>query len=382
VDSADEPDQPLAHANQRTLPAGNRAPRRSARHVPRQRGAADPAGPSTAGIDTPDVAILRQLAAEGRLASTFACATPDERRCLYSAAYSFAYPIVYDVVTRKVELGRGHGSCARSVRHLGDVCVDGFYNDVEATIDYLFAHARQPIGNLEAWVAGRATKAAVDGHRKRRGDRGALQRPRMTAALANGLGHDQWLMDLALSILTWVGVTSTAGADVWPLESWVQRRAMIKGSPEGCTPIVVQREIDQVLDVMRRQPSWYADYVERPLGRKIAPTASPPGDGHAYNQPLRLVNEYELEDIRVADLACAAIEAIRAGLRRGDDPCATVARVLAAVFAAGSGAEEIGRVPGTGSAFEARVSALILDPVGMAGIVDEVLAIIGGNVQQ
>ena len=66
------------------------------------------------------------------------------------------------------------------------------------------------------------------------------------------------------------------------------------------------------------------------------------------SRPLRLVDDHAVDDIRVAHVACAAIETIRSGLRRGDDPTATVVRVLITAFSIGDSGEEIDRLPGGG----------------------------------
>jgi hypothetical protein len=322
-----------------------------------------------------EVIAVRRLAGTGDLAATAAAASEAERRRLYAGAYAVAYPVVFQVVTRKVERRRGHRHCARGLRHLEGTCLDGFHDDVEALIAHLFA-ATTPIDDLEAWLAHWAPRAAVDGHRRRRGARGALQRPRMTRALAERLGHDRWLMDLALQILTWVGVPATAGTALWPLDEWAQRRARTTDDVAGSTAAAVASEIDHVLTAMRRQPAWYADHVERPLGHKTAPVAPPPGDGPADSRPLRPVEPHELDDAHVAGLAWTALEAIAAGLRQGRDPAETVIRVLTTLFLGGSGAETIGRAPGTGPGHHDRVSALLADPGALAVVVDRVLRIV------
>jgi hypothetical protein len=362
VTSGHDPESPLAARGFR--PGGRNSPPAAAR-IPRQRRNAEPR----------EAAVVRRLACTGDLAATLAVANEAERRRLYAGAYAVAYPVVFQVVTRKVEHRRGHRHCARGLRHLDSACLDGFYDDVEALIEHLFA-ATAPIDDLEAWLAYWAPRAAVDGYRRRRGARGALQRPRMTRALAGRLGHDRWLIDLALQILTWVGVPATAGAALWPLDEWAQRRARITGDVRGSTPAAVASEIDQVLAVLRRQPDWYADYVERPLGRKTAPVAPPPGDGPADSRPLRPAEPHELDDAHVAGLAWTALEAITAGLRHGRDPAETVIRVLTTLFLGGSGVEAIGRAPGAGPGHHDRVSALLADPGALAVVVDRVLRIV------
>ena len=320
-----------------------------------------------------DVQALRELARSGGLGAVAGAADDALRRRLFAAAYTVAYPIVFKVVTQKVERRREHGRCMRNPQHLVGPCLDGFYDDVEATIEHLFA-ARTPIDDLEAWLAYWAPKAAVNSYRKRRGSLGALQRPRMTKALAELLGDDRWLKDLALQILTWVGISATAGAEVWPLDEWAQRRAMITGEFQASTPAVVAVEVAHVLELLRQRPDWYAEHVERPLSHKPVPIAATPGDEVAnLRSPAE---QHEIEDRQVTALAWTALEAITEGLRSNRDPTETVIRVLTTLFLGGSGAETISQAPGTGPAHEERVSALLADPAALAGVVDRVLRIV------
>jgi len=327
--------------------------------------------------ESPDVTELRELARRGVLAGRATAASGLERKQLRGAAYAVAYRVVYEAVTRRVEWDRGHGRCAQSIQQLEPACLDRYYDDVESAVEHLLTRAVEPIENLEAWLAHWAPKAAVDGYRRRRGERGALQRPRMTKTLAAGLGHDPWLEDLALGILEWVGVTATAGAGLWPVQSWALRRAQVKGDPSAADPVAVAGEVEQVLAVMRRQPIWYADHVERPLGRKVAPVAAPPGDEAAEPRPLRLVPEHEVDEARLIDLAWTATEAIQILLRRGEDPVDVVTRVLMTVFTGGTGGEELDRTPGSGPSSTEHVSALLADAAGVANIVPRVLHILG-----
>ncbi|MGB2567899.1 hypothetical protein ACPFP2_05530 [Micromonospora citrea] len=275
-----------------------------------------------------------------------------------------------------MERRRGHWACATSIRMLADDCLDRHHDDVEAVVLDLLANARVPIVDVERWLSARLTAATVDGHRRRRGGRGALQRPRVPAWLATELGDDPWLTELAVQILTWVGVPATAGIELWPLDSWVQRREAVTGDPTGGDGRALPREIERVLAAMRRRPRWYADYVERPLGRKHAPVLAVPGDGVADPRPLVPVGSQERDEARLADLASAAVEAISRGLRGGADPYDTVVEVLGAVFGADTGGEEIDRTPGGAAATEERVSVLLADDVAVRRIVDEVLRII------
>lgn len=362
----------------RTLaaPAAARFPRQRARSGDRSEGSArlaDPAPPTA--LEAADVVAIVDLARTGELNATIRRAGDAERRRWYAAAYAIAYPIVFQVITRKLERKRGHVTCARGVRYLGSECVDGFYDDVEALVDHLFA-TTTPIEDLEAWLACCAPRAAVDGHRRRRGQRGALQRPRMTKALAAGLGNDPWLKDLALQILTWVGVPATAGADLWPLDEWAQRRIAVTGDVRGSTTWVVATEVERVLAIMRQRPRWHAEHVDRPLGLKPAPVAAPPGDGVADARPFVATGSEDVDDAHIVGLAGIALEAIAAGLQADRDPAETVITVLTTLFLGGSGAEEIGRAPGTWTPHDERLSALLADPSTLTGVVNRVLSIV------
>lgn len=321
-----------------------------------------------------DRARLRRLAEAGLLGAL----SQEERRRLLPAAYELAYPIVYDVITRRIARNRGHNACSHGLRHMEDSCLDGFHDDLEAVAEHLLA-VTQPITDLEGWLARRAQNAAIDGHRRRRGEQGALQRPRMTKALAEGLG-DPWLCELALKILTWVGLPGGVGVTVWPLDSWARDRADHTGDHRGSTPARVQADIDRVLAVMRRRPDWYERNVERPLGRKTTPVAGSPGERAGEPRPLLVLDAAEAGEARFADLAAVAVEAIRAGLNREEDPTVTVVTVLTTLFLDGSGADEIDRAPGGGTSASAedRLSAVLGDPAAVTALVQRVLRIVRG----
>ncbi|MEV4350365.1 hypothetical protein AB0J83_38405 [Actinoplanes sp. NPDC049596] len=321
------------------------------------------------------VTDVRHLAATARLAATMLAGDAAARRRLRAAIYAVVHPIVFAVVTRKVEIRRSHRACLRGVRHLTAACLDAFQDDVDAVIDHLLA-SRTEIDDLDAWLAHWAPRAAVDAHRRRRGERGALQRPRMTKALAEGLGHDRWLLELALQILTWVGVPANAGRSVWPLDAWAHRRCVITGDYEGSTPRVVEAEVGAVLAVMRRRPDWYEAHVERPLGRKDAPLAPPPGDNATDPRPLRAAEPDELDDAHASDLASVALAAIEARLRAGVDPETAVSGVLVALFLDGNGAELIDRAPGAGQAGDERLRAVLGDRAAVRRLADTVLKIL------
>ncbi|WP_203737647.1 hypothetical protein [Actinoplanes italicus] len=319
---------------------------------------------------------LRELAGAGTLAGAAAAATPVQRAELTGAAYEVVWPIVYARITRRMEHLRGHPACAVSVAQLADECLDRFHDDVEAVVEDLLAHARQPVLQLEAWITRRLVAATVDGHRRRRGARGALQRPRLPGWVADGLGHDRWLTTLALEILTWVGVSVTAGTEVWPLEAWAGHRASITRDWAGSTPFVVTRDVDTVLAVMRRRPDWYQSYVERPLGAKQPPVAAvPPGETVT---PLALVHPDDRVETELEQLAADAVEAIGVRLARGERADEIVAEVIHTVFGGAVGGT-LDRAPHTAADPLADVSGALADMATVNRIVSTALSILSGR---
>jgi hypothetical protein len=303
---------------------------------------------------------LHELAGQGRLAQVAA-----------AAGVAVAWPIVFNRLTRRIEQRRNHPVCAIGVDHLADDCLDRFHDDVEAVVDDLLAHARQPVHDLEGWIAGRLTAATVDAHRRRRGERGALQRPRLPGWLAAELGHDRWLMELAVQMLVWVGVTNTAGTSVWPLESWAQQRAAHTGDWAGSDPAATAREVDRVVAAMRRRPDWYESYVERPLGRKQAPVAAlPPTDA-----PLALADPDESVEAEMRRLAADAVGAIGRRLGRGEQTQAVVAEVIRAVFGR-TLAAGLDRAPHARADPLGGVTGALADPATLQRIVATVRTII------
>jgi hypothetical protein len=125
----------------------------------------------------------------------------------------------------------------------------------------------------------------------------------------------------------------TAGLQLWPLEAWAQKRGTLTGDWSG-GPAVVAREIDTVLDAMRRRPAWYADYVERPLGGKRAPVAAAPPAGRTGEivRPLELGDPHARVDAELLRLAAEAVRAIDGRLARGEQAERIVVDVIRAVF--------------------------------------------------
>ncbi|HEV3170214.1 MAG TPA: hypothetical protein VGZ32_07740 [Actinocrinis sp.] len=321
---------------------------------------------------------LRELAGAGLIVRT--AADPVGRPALAADVYALAWPIVFAQLTRRIELGRGHPVCARSVRSLSADCLDRFQDDVAAVVDYVLRHAHAPIHNLEAWIASRLTAATVDGHRRERGRRGAAQRPRVPKWLGTALGDDPWLTELALAVLDWVGVPVAAGSGLWPVDVWAQRRAAALGDWSCGNPAAVERDIETVLAAMRTRPDWHLKYVERPLGHKRAPVyagTQSPDDQADQGSVLCFVTAREHDESRLDQLAALAVDELERRLADGEDPRACVADVMRRVFAEAGPAWGLDRPPHDGPGHEERVSALLADPAALDRIVAEVLDIVG-----
>jgi hypothetical protein len=245
---------------------------------------------------------------------------------------------------------------------------------MEAVLDDLFRHARKPIHNLEGWVSSRLIAVTIDAHRRRRGERGALQRPRIPRWLAQELHHNRRLMELAVKMLEWVGVEATAGMHDWPVEVWSAQR-MEAGADDGSTEHSVERDIAIVLAAMRKRPRWYASYVERPMGRKRPPLAVPewntaepaPGSGQA------LSDAHASDDARRNELAALAVAVIAARVERGEEVRAAVIDVISEVFGTGTGSEDLDRLPGWARDDEEQVNDRLADPKTVDSIVAVVL---------
>ena len=321
---------------------------------------------------------LRELARQGRLADVAAAAVGAERRAITGAAYDVAWPIVFSRLTRKLELRRGHSACAVAVERLADECLDRFHDDVEAVVDDLLVHARRPVQDLEAWIASRLNAATVNGHRRLRGQRGALQRPRLPRWLAEALGGDRWLTTLATDILVWVGVSATAGNGIWPLEAWAQRRGAVTGDWARSDLATVATDVETVLAAMRRRPTWYESYVERPLGHKQPPVAPVPlGDvPYACARPLPLGGADDRTDAGLMLLAAEAVHAIDSRIAAGEPADAVVIDVINAVFQPVGGRIRLDHPPHAGTDEYDTVAGALADRVTVDRIVATVLGII------
>ncbi|MEV4411973.1 hypothetical protein [Catellatospora sp. NPDC049609] len=329
------------------------------------------------------VAHLRTLAREGRLAEYARTATPRQRTRLSGAAFTVAWPVVFHRLTKVNEQRRGHWTCAVAVNRLADACLDRFHDDVEAVVEDMLAHATAEIYNAEGWITGRLRAVTVDAHRRRRGARGALQRPRLPQWLGDRLAHDPWLTELAVEILVWVGVPATAGAQLWPVDSWAQRRARTTGEVTAGDTRTVHADIELVLAAMRTRPQWYADYVERPLGAKTPPSAPAFVDRDAAvvdPPPLVLTEPHEIEEGRMADLASLALTAIQLRLAAAPgDEAGAVGDVIATVFGRMDVAGDMARQPHTAPGGTDRLAALLSDPDELARVVTAVRAILDGG---
>lgn len=320
---------------------------------------------------------VRDLARLGVLSNYVESASDDERRRLRAEAYEIAMPVVFDQLTRGLELKRGHRRCAASVHGLEDDCLERFHNDMDAVLEYLFRRARVPILNLEGWIRTRLTAATIDAYRSRRGARGALQRPRVPGWLATRLDNDPELMTLAVDMLEFVGLEATAGMEVWPVSVWAARR-VAPGDDLEAAQRAVAKDIEAVLAAMRSRPKWYAAYVERPLGRKRAPLLMPPRSGPDATEeqvPSQTARD-DAGDARVTELAAVAVVAIEARLARGEDPQTVVVDVLTTVFGSGVGAEDLDRRPGETPTIDERIVARLTDQATIDRIVAVVLEIL------
>ena len=255
---------------------------------------------------------------------------------------------------------------------MAEGCLDRFYDDVEAVTDYVLAHAKMPIRNLEAWIATHASAAAVDGHRRRRGQIGALQRPRIPMWLRAALHNDVWLVKLAEQILLWVGVRTTAGTELWPLDTWSLTRATVTGADTIGGSAVVANEVELVLSAMRTHAAWYEDYVERPLGFKCPPVVSSTAELPA----LLLTDRADADDVHLVGLASTAIRAISARMREGEDITSVVIDVIGTAFGAEMNSTNIDCPPFLAPDYEEWVTAALGDSGWVSGIVEAVLGII------
>ncbi|GHJ48944.1 hypothetical protein Cs7R123_62860 [Catellatospora sp. TT07R-123] len=318
---------------------------------------------------------IRDLASSGRLAEYFEQASETEQRRLRIDVRELVQQLVFTQLTRKLELRRGHRDCMVAVTRLRPECLDRHHDDMDAVVDDVLHSARTPIQNLEGWVSSRLTAVTIDAHRRRRGERGALQRPRLPRWLIEELGQDQRLMGVALDMLDWVGIETSAGLHDWPIEAWEGRR--LAGSGHRAGPSVAE-DIATVVAAMRKRPLWYAKYVERPMGRKALPMAVHDADGGDPVDPGWAAQEADLaDDARRAELAELTVLLVGQRLARGEDVREVVVDVVATLFGSGTASEEMGRAPGLGSTDDEQVMRRLAEPETVDRIVALVLDLLG-----
>lgn len=323
---------------------------------------------------------LRHLAHRGDLAHAAVSLPKTTVVELRRAAYGIAWRIVYDRHTRKLELGKGHRECALSIKNMASGCLDRFHDDVEAVIDYLFVRADSAIHNLEGWIATWLRAATVDGYRRRRGELGAQQRPRVPKWLATRLDDDPWLVRLASQIIEWVGVPASAGREIWPIDAWTDLRGSIVGDWRGSEPAVVAREVEEVLTTMRAgNLAWYTRYIELPLGRKPAAVAFTDATAEGDHAALPLTTCDDRDEANLARRATLAVEAIGSQLDRGEDPREVIPRIVKVLFLGpGAAADDIDWAPHEGEySRDAKLSAALADVVVTRRIITAVLDIVG-----
>lgn len=324
-----------------------------------------------------EAALVRRLAGEGQLVSRFRDGSEQERQRLRSGAIEIAAPVLFQSVTRPLERKRGHRRCATGLEQLAPECLDRFHLDLDAVLDDLFSRANQPIDNLENWLAKWLRRATIDGYRRRRGERGAAQRPRVPGWLKDALGNDPWLIELARLVMEWVGIDATAGGSLWPLTAWAERRSALtrdRNSDEAA----VAKDVETVLAAMRRRPTWYQNTIERPLGYKPVPTwfpASTEAGAAVEPEPFDLNPRHERDDALLRELAEAAIELITARIDLGEDLAEVVPDVLGIVFGAVPASRDLDRPPNSADSDPdpEQVRVLITDPVRLARIIETVI---------
>lgn len=321
----------------------------------------------------------RELAGQGALADYAGQATDVERRRLRAELYALLHPVVFSQLTRRIEARRGHSDCMVGIRRMRPDCLDRFHDDMDAVLDDVLRNARVPIQNLEGWVSRRLTAVTIDAHRRRRGERGALQRPRIPKWLARKLHHDRRLLGLAVEMLDWVGLEATAGVYEWPVEVWAAQRTMTVtvGDHDAANRSVAQ-DVATVIAAMRTRPDWYAAYVERPMARKQLPVVGTPRDSiEPFLDPSELARAAHVaDDARRAELAALAVTIVAARVERGDDPRTAVVDAVTVLFGSGTGSESIDRLPGQDCTDDEKVMARLADPATIDRIVAVMLELL------
>ena len=303
-----------------------------------------------------DIESIRAAAADGRLPSYYRTGGAGIR----AALYQLVADLVFQHLHQPLERARGHHRCAASPDRMDPECRDHYHDNVEAMLAHVLKQGDRPIANLEGWLVRGLKHVTIDAHRRRRGEQGAQQRPRLPRWLAAELATP-WLRRLALEVMTWVGVPTPAGLGLWPLTAWTDLREQLTGelgAPEARTAA----DVETVLAAMRTNRAWYDRYVERPLGHKQAPVL--PAWRGEDREPSHLLpmQRHEVDDTRLREQAARAVDAIAARLARGEDLEHVVVAEINAVFDAGTGADDLDRPPGTGPDDAQWVRTRLTDP--------------------
>ncbi|HZO65125.1 MAG TPA: hypothetical protein VFB74_08985 [Kribbellaceae bacterium] len=320
-----------------------------------------------------DFARVRAAMAAGRLEELMRTATAGEQAALYTIVHDIVYKL-----TQQRERARGHLRCAVSPDHMEPECHDRLQDNVAVVREDLLRHGTVRILNPEGWLRSRYNAVTVDAHRRERGERGALQRPRMPQWLGRRLAGE-WPHQLALEIMTWVGVPHSAGPNLWPLSAWADLRDRVTGVT-GSSEADVAADVRMVLAVMRTNESWYEQYIENPFGHK-QPRVMPAQrhtaeDGGREPRHLVPVQRDETVDALLRGLAAVAVEAIASRITAGEDVTETVISVLNTVFTGRTGAYELGDVPGIDTDPAEPLEVLLGDPATVQRIVKTVIEII------
>lgn len=298
--------------------------------------------------------------------------------------YRFVADVVFERLTRRLERTRGHHRCAAKPDFLLPDCHDRFQDDVEAALLDLLKHADRQIENLGGWIASRLNAVTVDANRRRRGERGAQQRPRLPLWLRDALDQDPWLLSLALDIMTWVGVPAVAPGGLWPLGTWADRRAVATGDT-GVTERQVAMDVERVLTAMKKNRTWYENFVERPLGHKQAPlTCAPRTDGEAEREPdyVCCAGPDQSAEAGLHELAARVIDEVEARMQAGDDPSTAIGDIITAVFDGGTGSDGLDRTPGSASDSDESMASRFEDPQALRHVIEVVLDIVREALEQ
>jgi hypothetical protein len=326
--------------------------------------------------DSPEAEKVRELARLGQLAEVYAKAAPALQLVLRRGVHEIACQVVFQRITIEVERRRQHGDCLRGVPHMRPDCLDRFLDAVEVIVYDTLHKARVPILRLDAWLAPRVVPVTVDDHRSRRGGRGAQQKPYVPQWLRRELGDDPWLVDLALMMLTWVGIPDTAGPGMWPVDAWADRRARVTGVYTMSDPAMVRREIALVLAAMRHKPDWCTKYIERPLDHKpppVTPAIRTANGQFVEPPPLELVSDADRHDEVLYHLAARCLDLIRIGIEGPErDRVAVVREAIRLTFCADR--LDPGQTPYTD--VDPDVDEMLSDPAAVARMVDVVFDIL------